>query len=148
MDASQQLKNIILSKYLSIRHFSEKSGLSYDLISNAIHGKTKSPKVLAKIAKALYINPEVLIDSKDLKTVINAVVEIEANDQYYLELQTLIIQRFDYFKVQYNELLLKKIAHAVYYYNNQITKVDENTIVKIVDGIILYGIMESKIKEK
>jgi transcriptional regulator with XRE-family HTH domain len=148
MDSGQYLKNIILSRNLSIRDFSEKSALSYDLICNAIHGKTKSPKVLAKIARALDINPEILIEAKDLKTTINTFVEINSSDKYYMLIKDMILNRLKYFNIEYKDGLINKIAHSIFYYIKQVTHIDDNVIEKMVDGIILYGIMESKIKEK
>jgi transcriptional regulator with XRE-family HTH domain len=148
MYSGQYLKNLILSQNLSIRAFSEKSMISYDLICNAIHGKTKSPKVLAKIAKALNIEPESIIDVKNLKTTINTFNEINSNDGSHDIIQDIIKKRLEFYKIDNSNILIKKIAHAIFYYIKQAGLSDENIIEYMIDAVILYGIMESKIKEK
>lgn len=148
MDTGNYIKSLILSKNLSIRNFSEKSGISYDVICNAIYGKTKNPKVLVKIAKALQVDPDTIISSKDIKTTINTFIEVNSDDSIYIKTQNIIINRLEHFKVSHNNNLINKISYSIYYYIKQEKISDNKVIEKMIDAIILYGIMESKIKEK
>lgn len=148
MDLGQYLKNTILSRNLSIRDFSEKSAISYDLICNVIYGKTKSTKVLTKIALALGISPENVINNRDYKTIISAFVEMNSDDQQLHKIKQLILARLDFFKVTSSENLIIKITDAVYYCSRQIEIVNEPILQNMIDAVISYGIMESKIKER